>query len=114
MKAISVRVWLPLASMASTSALYSTPRWRNSAGTGRRRAEVDAEHPQGILSGHHDLVADDVHARCRDRLPCDHDMVARHLGVVVGRTILGPSGMSWVSRAVLSRCLPSMVVPRKV
>jgi hypothetical protein len=37
-KAISVRVWLPPASMASTSALYSMPRWRNSAGTARRRA----------------------------------------------------------------------------
>jgi hypothetical protein len=37
-KAISVSVWLPPASMASTSALYSVPRWRNSAGTGRRRA----------------------------------------------------------------------------
>jgi hypothetical protein len=39
-KAISVRVWLPLASMASTSALYSVPRWRNAAGTGRRRARA--------------------------------------------------------------------------
>jgi hypothetical protein len=37
-KAISVRVWFPLASTASTSALYSMPRWRNTGGTGRRRA----------------------------------------------------------------------------